>query len=957
MDPADDPFDIDPRIRQLFLTAVNLADGDRASFIATCDLDPRSRQLLESLCAADERSSGYQPVTGGLPFHAVGLSRDELLDAIVEVKRFEGMGSNLSNYRLGERIGEGGFGVVFAAEQINPARRVAIKVMRIGLDTADTLRRFERERQTLAEMDEPGIAKIFDAGATPAGRPFFAMEFVDGKPVTRYAEEARLTIRERVALVIQICTSVKHAHRKGVIHQDITPSNVLAFRNADGVSCTKIIDFGIARVFRKQVAGSTDADADHAGFGTPPYASPEQLMRAFGTDSAAAVSASASGVAHDVDTRSDVYSIGVLLYELLTCTTPIPMAAVQTLSRTKILEAVCEAVPVKPSDRILTDPEAAAEATKAVGQQPRRLVAELQGDLDLIVLKAIAPDRERRYSSVESLAEDLERYLSGLPVQPSIRSRSYLLKKFVLRHRLPVAAAVAMITLLVGGVAGTSIGLLRERHARQLLELASEALKVKSEEARKESERADLQRASSESYAAMIEQVVSGMDPAESFGPERAMYSEIASNVARLLEEGALSENPDGSIRLRLILGTLHNKSGRPDEAEAILAGAEREASTIADEAQRKLRLAQCAQGLAIAIGSHSLRSKEALSKQVEAVSAFESLYPEDHLQRALSRQNLALARFRCGQFEGAAEDARVAIEMYSRLPSSLNRNIQLATAQNIYGSALVALGRPSDALASLESSLAIRRECFDPNHPSIASALIALAEASYFMGKSGAAEGMQREALSIRRLVFSDGDHPDLANSLNNLAQLLVDIGKADEAVPLATEACEIFERLFGRDDWQTIAANNTCANALGDLQRFEEAATRTIRNVEAMKLNTGDDDRRVVTGLLGAAKFQRAVVRIDESEALYREALAMSLRLDPAGHPDQAGAFLGLAFCSARRKNLDQAVEYARQAAEVVTRILPEQDPIRQGILAQVQRIELARDKAPKASPVKGE
>jgi serine/threonine protein kinase len=358
-------------------------------------------------------------------------------------------GATIGNYRLAERLGEGGFGTVFLAEQLHPVRRqVALKVIKLGMDTAQVVARFAAERQALAIMDHPNIAKVFDAGATDRGRPYFVMELVRGEPITQYCDARKLTVPRRLELFAQVCAAVQHAHSKGVIHRDLKPGNVLV-TDVDGRPTPRVIDFGIAK--------ATDArDAERVAFtehrqmiGTPQYMSPEQAD---------------AGV--DVDTRSDVFSLGVMLYELLVGTTPFDARELRSKAYAEIQRIIREVEPPRPSTRLSTmggaDTVAAARRT-----EPARLNRTLRGELDWVVMRAMEKDRDRRYETADALGADVRRYLAGEPVLAAPPSRAYRLRKFVRRNRGAVAAAALVFAALLLGVVGTSIGLVRADKARR----------------------------------------------------------------------------------------------------------------------------------------------------------------------------------------------------------------------------------------------------------------------------------------------------------------------------------------------------------------------------------------------------------------------------------------------------------------------------------------------------------
>ena len=362
-------------------------------------------------------------------------------------------GSVIGRYKILECIGEGGFGSVFVAEQSEPVRRrVALKILKRGMDTQKVVARFEAERQALAMMDHPNIAKVLDAGETPSGRPFFAMELVRGEPITDHCDGSRVTIDERLGLISTVCAAVQHAHQKGIIHRDIKPTNVLVTVQ-DGEPVPKVIDFGIAKAVHSRLAEETVYTQIHQMIGTPIYMSPEQ-----------------TGVsAIDVDTRADVYSLGILLYELLVGTTPFEPERFHGMSLGEMQRVILEEQPPRPSSRFGSLGPDREQIGKRRGLDAKRLQRRLQGDLDWIVMKCLEKDRTRRYESAHALEEDLARHLATEPVRAGPPSALYLARKFVRRNRAQVIAAALIVILLLGGLGGTVFAWNRARQQSERL--------------------------------------------------------------------------------------------------------------------------------------------------------------------------------------------------------------------------------------------------------------------------------------------------------------------------------------------------------------------------------------------------------------------------------------------------------------------------------------------------------
>lgn len=358
----------------------------------------------------------------------------------------------IGRYRLIHKLGKGGFGIVWQAEQTEPIRReVALKIIKPGMNSAEIVARFESERQTLAMMAHPNIAAVFDAGTTKEGRPYFAMELVRGVAITDYCDERRLTIRERVGLFISICNAVQHAHQRAILHRDLKPSNILV-TEVDGVAVPKVIDFGISKALdsasQAMLQGNLMETKEGAFIGTPQYMSPEQ-----------------AGACRNLDARSDIYTLGVILYELLIGNTPVPCEALQSVMVSEVLQLVREADASRPSSRLMPVTPEVAERAAARHTEPAKLVRALRDDLDWIVLKALEKDREHRYESAAALADDLERHLRNQPVYARRSSASYRVEKFVRRNKGRLLASTLAV-LVVAGIAGTTLGMIRaSQHA------------------------------------------------------------------------------------------------------------------------------------------------------------------------------------------------------------------------------------------------------------------------------------------------------------------------------------------------------------------------------------------------------------------------------------------------------------------------------------------------------------
>src|SRR5579864_3576495 len=428
------------KVRELFVHAVGKVPPEQwGAFVAeACGDDLELRGQLQQFLQIHREGGSFlespaAPLLGTI---------DELVT--------ERPGTVIGRYKLMEQIGEGGMDAVWMAEQTEPIqRRVALKVIKEGMDSKQVLARFEAERQALALMEHPNIAKVLDAGKTPSGRPFFVMELVKGKPITDYCDEKRLAVLDRLELFGDVCRAVQHAHQKGIIHRDLKPSNVL-IAPFDGKPVVKVIDFGVAKATGQRLTDATLFTGFGAVVGTPEYMSPEQ----------------AEANNQDIDTRSDIYSLGVLLYELLTGSTPLTRKRIKEAALLEVLRVIREEEPPRPSTRLSESKDSLPSISAQRQTEPAKLTKLVRGELDWIVMKALEKDRNRRYETANGFAMDVQRYLADEPVQACPPSAGYRLRKFARRNKVRLAAAAG--AFLAVTVIAASIGwAVRDRAARE----------------------------------------------------------------------------------------------------------------------------------------------------------------------------------------------------------------------------------------------------------------------------------------------------------------------------------------------------------------------------------------------------------------------------------------------------------------------------------------------------------
>jgi serine/threonine protein kinase/Tfp pilus assembly protein PilF len=678
-------------------------------------------------------------LAGEVPANEGGQTKSILLSPFPLTEQ---PGDKIGRYKLLQVIGEGGFGVVYMAEQEEPVRRrVALKVIKLGMDTKQVIARFEAERQALALMDHPNIARVLDAGATERGRPYFVMELVKGERITEYCDKNNLTTRQRLDLFVQICHAIQHAHQKGIIHRDIKPSNILVTMH-DGVPVPKVIDFGIAKATEQRLTEKTLFTELEQVIGTPVYMSPEQ--------------AEMTGI--DIDTRSDIYSLGVLLYELLTGKTPFDSIELQKHGLEVMRRTIREQEPRRPSTRLTIMAEGELTTTAKHRQtDPPKLVHLVRGDLDWIVMKCLEKDRTRRYDTANDLASDLLRHVNNEPVLARPPSNAYRFQTMVRRNKLAFAAGTAVALAVLAGLVVSTFLLVRERreNARALAaeqhqrELSQQAVALQHEA--EESAQAAFKEAFRSKYILnFFTSVLNGAGPAFARGRDTEVLRDILERTADRIPVD-LRDQPDLEIDVRNTIGNLNRQMGEYALAEEMHRAALAVATRLGDKSG--LLQAQAGRGLARALYSEG--------KYAEA---------EPYYRHALALQRDA----------PGSNDLAIA-QTLNDLADCLN----------------VELNR-TEALQMYEESLAVRRRVLGETNLDVAMSMENIAVVLEQTGKLADAETMHRKVLALQRSIVKD-DHPNVALTLNNLGAVLYREGKYSDAADIFREELEIRRKLFG--------------------------------------------------------------------------------------------------------------------------------------------------------------
>jgi serine/threonine protein kinase/tetratricopeptide (TPR) repeat protein len=778
------------------------------------DTQPDASNEISSSAAEDTQLTEGTPESGPGPFLASPKS--------------------IGPYRLVRKLGEGGMGQVWLAEQTAPLQRlVAIKLIRAGVADGILLERFESERQVLARMNHPSIAKVYDAGSTPDGTPYFVMEYVPGIHITLYCDQKRLSIRQRLELFLKVCEGVQHAHQKAILHRDLKPANILV-TEIDGKATPHIIDFGIAKAIAEHDPFVTGFTRAGHFIGTPVYVSPEQ----------------ANPKIRDVDTRSDVYSLAIILYELLTGALPFDITQWRNESLQEDLRKFYEQDAPLPSIRFqkktTTEMDTATQTAHRRSTEPRELVSQLRGDLDWITMKAMERDRARRYGSPSELAADLQRFLNNEPVTARPATATYRLQKYVRRHRLGVSVAAAAILLLI------AFSVMQAMQIRHIT---------------KERDRTAHERDRANRVTDFMTRMFRVSDPGEARG-NSITAREVLDKASKEIDTG-LTQDPEMQAQMMHVMGDVYDNLGLYSRAMSLEQRTVEIRKRIFGPDNPDTLKSQANLAVLFARSGHY---PEAEKLDRETLDTSRRVLGSDNPLTLGLTSNLAILLDHQGRFPESEQLAGEALDTSRRVlgpehPSTLKAMMTLANV-------IESQGRHADAEKLCRETLDIRRRVLGPDHPETLNAMNNLASVLNAEDHYADAEKLYRETLDIQRRVLGP-EHPVTLGSMSNLAYALANEGQYAEAEKMCRQSLEIRRRVLGPEHPDTLESMNNLTDVLIHEEQYDEAEKLGEEAFEIRQRTLGPENRETATSRYSLAVIAAHKGQRDKAFSFLQDAL----------------------------------------------------------------------------------